>query len=146
MHMTHYGLIVIRWTPTAMTTECAIINCGLSYTDIKIAHQTKFKQHSNNIILFLYLVKANFDEQWLILLICVRCEKLMSFLMFKTGLSSTRQTNIAIGFQFLDPNNVVSVHENVIIGSCFRGLITLRITGDMYIRNSFTSFTCKSCY
>ena len=124
-------------------TECAIINCGLSYT---MTLRSPIKQNSNNIILFLYLVKANFDEQWLILLICVPCEKLMSFLMFKTRLSSTRQTNIAIGFQFLDLNNVVSVHENVIIGSCFRGLIRLRITGDMYIRNSFTSFTCKSPY
>ena len=49
-------------------------------------------------------------------------EKLMSFLMLKTRPSSMRQTTIAIGFQFHEPNNVVSLHENVIIGSSFREL------------------------
>lgn len=55
--------------------------------------------------------------------------------MFKTRMSSLKQAYTAIGFQFLDSNNVFSVHENVIIGSSYGIVITLRIILAMFDKN-----------
>ena len=42
---------------------------------------------------------------------------LMSFSMFEMHLSSASQHTTVIGFQFSDSNNVLNMHENLIIQS-----------------------------